>query len=107
MPTTKFPVTTTSTLISHMDSGIRARNGPNMAVRATRNATRGGRNGVKTRSALTAGRVADFPDSPKTANAQSSKRRSALDTPRVNPHRFDMYNGTVGADGGTRLSAKT
>ena len=107
MQTAKFPVTTTSTLISHMGSGFRARNAPNMTVRATRNATRSGRNGGKTRSALTAGKVADFPDSPKTANAQSSKRRVALDTPGVHSHRLDIYNGSVGANGGTRLSAKT
>ena len=73
VPTTKFPVTTTSTLILHMDSGIRARSAPEMAVRGTRNATRSGHNGVKTRSALTAGKVADFPDRAEFINAQSSR----------------------------------
>ena len=69
----RFPATTTSTLISHMDSGFRDRNAPNMTVRVMRNAARGGRKGVKTRFALTAGKVAEFPDRAEFINAQSSR----------------------------------
>jgi hypothetical protein len=73
MYTAKFPTTTTPTLISHKDSGIRARNAPKVTVRVMRNAARGGRKGVKTRFALTAGKVAEFPDRAEFINAQSSR----------------------------------
>ena len=98
---------TASTLISHMVREVRLRSPPTKAVRVMRNAACGGRKGVKTRFALTAGKVADFPDSPKTANAQSSKRRVALDTPRVHPHRLRPRPPLEMAQDETGRTAKT
>ena len=71
MQTAKFPVTTTSTLISHMGSAVRVGNTFHVVVRAMRNATRGGRNGVKTRSAATLGQLDDYSNTIKTIDAQS------------------------------------